>query len=234
MIQSTDHYVGTRGARIVLCDDNGVRARLTASWLVQLGWAEVFVLTGGLSACGGALQKGAEAVELLAPNAAPAVERINVLELHRLLAAGEAVVVDLANSLRFRARHIPGAWFAVRSRLNDGLAQVAAGAPKAKRLVLTSDDGAFAVLAAADAAAASRLPVSILEGGTAAWAAAGLPLASGLENMTSATDDVWYSPYDYDDLRKSMTAYLTWEIDLIQQLEKDQSLQFRYFPPTAA
>ena len=63
---------------------------------------------------------------------------------------------------------------------------------------------------------------------------AGLPLASGLENMTSATDDVWYSPYDYDDLRKSMTAYLTWEIDLIQQLEKDRSLQFRYFPPDAA
>ena len=51
--------------------------------------------------------------------------------------------------------------------------------------------------------------------------------------MTSTTDDVWYSPYDYDDLRKSMTAYLTWEIDLIQQIEKDQSLQFRYFPPAA-
>ena len=67
----------------------------------------------------------------------------------------------------------------------------------------------------------------------AAGGAAGLPLAGGLENMTSTTDDVWYSPYDYDDLRKSMTAYLTWEIDLIQQIEKDQSLQFRYFPPAA-
>ena len=233
LIQSTDHYVGTRNARIVLCDDNGVRARMTASWLNQLGWTEVFVLTGGLSACGGALEKGPEAVELLPPDTASGVERINVLELHHLLAAGEAVVVDLANSLRFRARHIPGAWFAVRSRLQEGLAQVAAGAPEAKRLVLTSDDGTFAAIAAADAAAASRLPVSLLDGGTAAWAAAGLPLAGGLENMTSTTDDVWYSPYDYDDLRKSMTAYLTWEIDLIQQIEKDQSLQFRYFPPAA-
>ncbi len=234
LIQSTDHYVGTRGARIVLCDDNGVRARMTASWLIQLGWTEVFVLTGGLSACGGALEKGSEPVDVLPTESTTGMERINVLELHRLLATGEAVVVDLANSLRFRSRHIPGAWFAVRSRLEDGLAQVAAGAPRARRIVLTSDDGTFAALATADAVAATSLPVSLLDGGTAAWAMAGLPLASGLENMTSATDDVWYSPYDYDDLRKSMTAYLTWEIDLIQQLEKDRSLQFRYFPPDAA
>lgn len=234
LIQSTDHYVGTRGARIVLCDDNGVRARMTASWLIQLGWTEVFVLAGGLSACGGALEKGSEPVDVLPTESTTGVERINVLELHRLLATGEAVVVDLANSLRFRSRHIPGAWFAVRSRLEDGLAQVAAGTPRARRIVLTSDDGTFAALATADAVAATPLPVSLLDGGTAAWAMAGLPLASGLENMTSATDDVWYSPYDYDDLRKSMTAYLTWEIDLIQQLEKDRSLQFRYFPPDAA
>jgi len=234
LIQSTDHYVATRNSRIVLCDDNGVRARMTASWLIQLGWPEVFVLTGGLVACGAALDKGAEPVELLPVQAGGGGgERINVLELHRLLASGEAVVVDLANSLKFRVRHIPGAWFAVRSRLETGLAQVAAGAPGARRIVLTSDDGSFAALAAADAAAATTLPVSILDGGTAAWATAGLPLASGLENMTSATDDVWYSPYDYDDLRQSMTAYLTWEIDLIQQLDKDRSLQFRYFPPDA-
>ncbi len=129
LIQSTDHYVGTRGARIVLCDDNGVRARMTASWLIQLGWTEVFVLTGGLSACGAALERGPEPVELLPPSDATDVERIGVLELHRLHTSGEAVVVDLANSLRFRARHIPGAWFAVRSRLQDGLGKVAAVPP---------------------------------------------------------------------------------------------------------
>ncbi len=49
--------------------------------------------------------------------------------------------------------------------------------------------------------------------------------------MTSETDGRLVQPYDYEDLRKSMTAYLTWEIDLIQQLEKDRSLKFRYFPP---
>jgi hypothetical protein len=35
-----------RGARIVLTDDRGVRADMTASWLAQMGW-EVLVLEGG-------------------------------------------------------------------------------------------------------------------------------------------------------------------------------------------
>lgn len=48
LVQSTDFYAGTRGARIVLVDDNGVRARMTASWLRQMGWEEACVLGGGL------------------------------------------------------------------------------------------------------------------------------------------------------------------------------------------
>ena len=38
-----------RGARIVLTDDKGVRADMTASWLAQMGW-EVYVLEGGYDA----------------------------------------------------------------------------------------------------------------------------------------------------------------------------------------
>ncbi|KAJ5868269.1 hypothetical protein N7534_002822 [Penicillium rubens] len=42
LVQATDEWVGVRGARIVLYDTDGVRARMTASWLLQLGW-EVYV-----------------------------------------------------------------------------------------------------------------------------------------------------------------------------------------------
>ena len=35
-----------RGARILLTDNMGVRADMTASWLAQMGW-EVYVLEGG-------------------------------------------------------------------------------------------------------------------------------------------------------------------------------------------
>ena len=44
LVQATDQYVGTLGARIVLVDDDEVRAVMTASWLRQMGWHEVFVL----------------------------------------------------------------------------------------------------------------------------------------------------------------------------------------------
>ena len=44
LVQATDTYAGTLGARIVLSDDNEVRAVMTASWLKQMGWKDVAVL----------------------------------------------------------------------------------------------------------------------------------------------------------------------------------------------
>lgn len=43
LVQETDHFAPVRGARIVLADDLGPRADMTASWLAQLGW-DVLVL----------------------------------------------------------------------------------------------------------------------------------------------------------------------------------------------
>ena len=45
LVQATDQYVGTLDARIVLVDDKEVRAAMTASWLRQMGWRDVYVLT---------------------------------------------------------------------------------------------------------------------------------------------------------------------------------------------
>ncbi|ESQ91003.1 rhodanese-like domain-containing protein [Asticcacaulis benevestitus] len=46
LVQETDHYAPVRGARIVLADNIGPRADMSASWLAQMGW-EVYVLDGG-------------------------------------------------------------------------------------------------------------------------------------------------------------------------------------------
>jgi len=54
LVQETDHFAPVRGSRLVLADDVGPRADMTASWLAQLGW-EVYVLDGGLP---GALEAG--------------------------------------------------------------------------------------------------------------------------------------------------------------------------------
>ena len=54
LVQEVDMAAPVRGARIVLTDDRGVRADMTASWLAQMGW-EVYVLEGGYD---GALEVG--------------------------------------------------------------------------------------------------------------------------------------------------------------------------------
>ncbi len=46
LVQEIDMAAPVRGARIVLTDDKGVRADMTASWLAQMGW-DVYVLDGG-------------------------------------------------------------------------------------------------------------------------------------------------------------------------------------------
>jgi rhodanese-related sulfurtransferase len=55
LVQETDMAAPVRGARILLADDVGPRADMTASWLAQMG-REVYVLEGGFD---GALETGA-------------------------------------------------------------------------------------------------------------------------------------------------------------------------------
>jgi rhodanese-related sulfurtransferase len=54
LVQEIDMAAPVRGARILLTDNLGVRADMTASWLAQMGW-ETYVLEGGYD---GALEVG--------------------------------------------------------------------------------------------------------------------------------------------------------------------------------
>jgi rhodanese-related sulfurtransferase len=45
LVQEIDTHAPVRGARIVVADDRGARADMTASWLAQMGW-DVYVLDG--------------------------------------------------------------------------------------------------------------------------------------------------------------------------------------------
>lgn len=222
LVQSTDHYVGVRNARLVLVDDNGVRARFTASWLRQMGEREVYVLDPRVFLEAPAHEQGAEPVEVKDRERAAAVPRVPPHELRDMLARGAAVVLDFDDSLAFRRGHVAGAWFAVRSRLD----RVRDAVADAATIVCTSRDGEFAAYAAADLARHTQVRVAALAGGTSAWRAAGLPIEAGLTNVTSDADDVWYNPYDIEDLEQSLRDYLKWEIDLIDQIPRERYAAF--------
>jgi rhodanese-related sulfurtransferase len=225
LVQATDTYVGARGARLVLIDDTGVRATLTASWLIQMGWEHVWVLKDGLS--GASLERGPWLPTVLGlGDATPA--QVEVQELAQEMKRQASVVVDLANSLEYKAGHIPEAWFAIRSRFDKSLPNLPKGLP----VVLTSPDGVLAGLAAADASAVLGEPVRTLRGGTRAWKAAGLPLKTGTEHLADAPDDVFLRPYDRAHGQEAaMKEYLSWEVDLVADIKRDGDATFRI--PTA-
>ena len=47
LVQGTDEWIGVRGARVILIDDDGIRAPMCGYWLAQMGHS-VFVVDGGL------------------------------------------------------------------------------------------------------------------------------------------------------------------------------------------
>jgi rhodanese-related sulfurtransferase/predicted metal-dependent enzyme (double-stranded beta helix superfamily) len=221
LVQATDAYVGTLNARLVLVDDDGIRSLMTASWLLQLGWDEVYAMPSAL--VGAPPEAGAEPRQVLSVQTAR-LSTIAPKELKALLDRGEALVIDLGSSLHYRDGHIPGSRWAIRSRL----AAVLPTLPALGQIVVTSSDGRIAELAALDLAALTKIPARALEGGTAAWRAAGLPLVSGAEHMTCPPEDVWYRPYDRaKDREAAMREYLSWEVDLVRQVERDGDARFR-------
>ncbi|MBU8539439.1 rhodanese-like domain-containing protein [Falsiroseomonas tokyonensis] len=216
LVQASDGFVAVRGARLVLVDDTGTRAAMTAGWLRQLGGWEVFVLAGGLE---GPLEAGAMVPRLPEP-LRPEMPRV----APDAVRGGRVAVVDLARSLAFRAGHIPGALWGVRTRLAALLPRLPAGRPVA--VAAPSDD--LAALGAAELRGLGLAEVAVLEGGTAAWQAAGFPLASDRQTPPDeACIDAHLRPYDRNSgIEAAMRAYLAWEIDLVHAVERDGDAPF--------
>ena len=137
------------------------------------------------------------------------------------------MVVDVARSLYYRDHgHVPGAWFAVRARLAEALTKM----PESAHYVVTSEDGRLAKLAAYDLAALTDARVSVLAGGTDRWRADGLPTEKGMTRLASEPDDVYLRPYDREQgVEEAMNEYLSWEIELVRQIERDGDARFVKF-----
>jgi rhodanese-related sulfurtransferase/predicted metal-dependent enzyme (double-stranded beta helix superfamily) len=215
LVQATDTYAAVHGARIALADDHGVRATMTASWLLQMGWKDVFVIEDAVF----------DSVQPASAGNAPPCSMVSARDLK----AQDALVLDFGTSLQYRAGHIPGAAFAIRSRLADHLEKFADRA-----VVCTSPDGLLARYAAADLAQMLGREVRALEGGTDAWRAAGLPLESGETRMLEPPEDVYYKPYDHQaQIEAAMQDYLQWEVALLEQIRRDPDCRFRDYPHSA-
>ncbi|WP_322015430.1 rhodanese homology domain-containing protein [Paraburkholderia sp. J12] len=217
LVQETEMLAPVRGARVVLFDDDGVRANMTASWLAQMN-VDVYVVDEARA------EDLSEHGPWQAPKPpAPSVASITPEALAARLGQTDhgTVILDFTSSANHVKAHIPGAWWTLRSHLASGFNDLRA-LPDAKRYVAVCMTNALAPFAAPEIAALTGKPVEVLEGGTAAWIRAGLPVESGDARLASPRIDRYRRPYEgTDNAREAMNAYLEWEYGLVEQLGRD-------------
>lgn len=223
LVQETDVFCAVRGARVVLTDgadaDRGVRAPVTAHWLAQMGWDVAWLDDERADAL---TETGPWQPPRLAP---PVVQALSPDGVAPLLTEPGTVLLDVSSARAFEQRHVPHAWWALRSRL---AAAIAAVPHAAQRFVVTCPDGALAPWAAADLQRLTDRPVHVLEGGNAAWFAQGRSWHEGFERALSPCIDRYRRPYEGTSApRAAMQAYLDWEFGLVAQLERDGTHGFR-------
>jgi rhodanese-related sulfurtransferase len=228
LVQATDTFVVTRGARIVLVDSLQVQSVMTAHWLLQMGWRDVHVLKDGLGADGqpGPLQTGSVHTTGLGEAALPD-QALSPQTLQAQLKEAAVTVIDVGDSFRWRRGHVPGSAYAMRSHLPQVLERLS---PQ-RALVFVCGDGRLSRYAAQDARALGYAAVSTLAGGRSAWLAAGLPTETCTTDddpkLLTPTDDMWYPPYARTSaVQEAMQQYLTWEVNLLEQLAREPYLTF--------
>ena len=229
-VQATDEYVAVRAAAVVLLCDDGSRATMTAAWLKRMGLPHPLVLRGGLdawAAAGGSMEHGTSAITPFGYEQARArVTQIGPELLRDAIAREAPLLLDVDQSDAYARGHVPGAAWLCRSRLEQTIG--AAAGDKRRGIVVTCGDGIASSLAAATLGALGYTSVRVLDGGTRAWEAAGLPVERERSRLLDVADDVVLKPYDRG--RAAMEAYLRWEEELDEEGRSPHAL----LPPSTA
>ncbi|MGI9479919.1 MAG: rhodanese-like domain-containing protein, partial [Hyphomicrobiaceae bacterium] len=204
LVQATDQWVGVRGARLIVMDNDMIRAPMVANWLHQLGH-EVYILEDGVEA---ARRLTIPMLAPFEPEPLPAMSPVNLaaqLDHHQL--------VDLRTAMTYRANHIDGAQWSIRPRF-DRLA-LEPGRP----VVLISDSKASAALAAQRLVELGHSDVRQLQGDAAAWRAAGLKMVATPNDPpdSDCIDFLFHTHQRNDGDEAAARAYIAWEIGLVDQ-----------------
>jgi rhodanese-related sulfurtransferase len=216
LVQATDQWVGVKGARLVLADDELVRAPVVAGWLRQLGH-EACVLDGGIAA--------AAALTWPRPAQPPPLPQLPQITAHALAPAlGDASVriIDVRPAMSFRQGHIAQAHWSIRPR-------VAALADRSITIALLADEPGVAALAALDLREAGCGDIRLLTGGLDDWRAAGLPFAvtPGDPADADCIDFLFFAHGRHEGDAQAARQYLVWETGLLDQLDAQERATFR-------
>lgn len=212
LVQALDKWVGTRRGRIVLNDNDGVRAATTAHWLVQLGW-ECHVLAG--------IDPGVTPPSRLLPP--PAVTWIDAATARQRLENG-AIGLSADRSWNYRRRHPAGTRWINRSRLEE----LSGPASHGGDIVVFAQEPALAQGVVIDLIAAGYRAAAV-KGNGQDWQAAGLELHSSAQvpEESRQVDFLFWLHDRHEGNAASSAAYLAWEGDLPRQVADPARAHFK-------
>lgn len=258
VVQASDHWIGVRGARVVLIDDGDARAAMVAYWLRQMGHS-ADVLAGGMGALaaedmagsafdspidGAAHEANAQALPATVPDMVPdMVQDLAPLTPHALVdhlkaatadRANAPVLLDVRTSAAFEANHIAGARWSSRPTITQSLQDALATADLGSRMLVLIGDEQTAALAAMDLREAGAQTIHHLSdaGAPDAWRTAGLTLSHTTMDIADRVDFVAFTHARHSGNEDHMRAYLSWELGLVDQLDTAERATFTIYKPS--
>lgn len=216
LLQTTDHYLGVRHARVLVLDDDELRAPVVAAWLRRLG-TDAAIVRQGI----GAPLRIPLPRQLLPP--APPWQAPDALLTTR---TPPPVLLDLRASSAYRQGHAEGALWSIRPRIVADAAR-ATGGDRARPLCLVADDEAIVRLAAQDLREAGHAQLSWLRHD--ALQAAGWPQQATPDTPADAEaiDYLFFVHDRHDGNLDAARRYLQWETGLIAQCAPDELALYR-------
>jgi rhodanese-related sulfurtransferase len=218
-VQRADDYIAVRNGQIIFISQGQSRSVMAAYWYRQMGFRKVAVLKGGIESwieSGRTLEVGKTAREPAGLKAAREASRlIEPAELDRRLGLDRTVVLDVGSSLKFKAGHVPGAFWLARGWLEP---KIHTAFPDRKQpIVVTCPNGQNSVLAASTLGKLGYTEVSVLDGGVQAWTTGNYATEEGLKGCLVEPKDVVLSASVAGD-KEAMKRYLEWEVELGRKL----------------
>jgi rhodanese-related sulfurtransferase len=216
LVQATDEWIGVRRARVVLVDDTGLRAAITAVFLRILGY-DVFVLAGvPLDA---AISREVPRPELPLPVVAAA-------QATDMATSGSAQLLDLRPSTAYRSGHLEGARWAIRPRI------------QAMRLdlykpFLLAGPPSLTDPVARDLTEMGAGDIRRVSGDVEDWHAQCLRIVSTPNEASDAEaiDFLFFVHDRHDGNLEAARRYLAWETGLLKQLDAAERGEYR-IPPS--
>jgi len=225
LVQATDQYVGVKGARLVLIDQEGIRAPAMASWLAMLGW-EVAVWIDAFKHASMNAQDNENKQDPQDLDDIVSFEDISKIGSEQIAALMESgvKVIDLRPSMKFRETHILGAVWSIRPKLSDET-QISAK----KDILLIAEDIETAKLASLDLREAGAKQIYVNIDAPSIWKAAKLLLETSPDTPTNeqCIDYLFFVHDRHDGNKAAARQYLAWEMNLLVQIDDLEKKTFK-------